>query len=205
MFGKGKGSNREAQQARADEQARQANIREGTGRVEGIFGQNFTPEFFESRRKAYLGYARPQLDEQYGKTQKELTFSLARSGLLDSSVRGQKTAELQTLQDRRAREIADQALGQETEARNSIEAARGDLIRTLNATGDASGAANSAVTRAQALSAPAPYSPLGQLFADFSAGLGTQAAMERAYAYGGPKPKYNTGLFGTGRGAVAVT
>jgi hypothetical protein len=164
----------------------------------------FNDAFYKGRRDAYTAFATPQLEDQYGKAGRDLTFSLDRSGLLDSSVRGDKLSELQKLYDLQKQQIADKALSYETTARNSVEDARANLISTLNATGDAEGAASSALARSQALSAPADYSSLGQLFTDFTSTLGTQAAQERSYAAGGPKPAYNTGLFGsTGRVTVA--
>lgn len=164
----------------------------------------FTDDFFNGRKQAYLNYADPQLQDQYGDANRQLTFSLARSGLLDSSARGQKLGELQKLYDTQKQAIADKALSYETGARNSVEDARSNLIQTLNATGDAEGAANSALARSQALSAPDAYSPLAQLFTDFTNGLGIQAAQERSYAAGGAKPLYNTGLF-SNAGRVSVT
>src|SRR6478736_3044441 len=50
----------------------------------------FGDDFFNDRREAYMNYATPQLEDQYGDAQKQLTFALARGGLLDSSVRGEK-------------------------------------------------------------------------------------------------------------------
>lgn len=164
----------------------------------------FDDNFFKSRRDAYTNYAMPQLDQQNNDASKQLTFSLDRGGLLDSSVRGQKLSDLQRLYDTNKQAVADKALSYETGARNSVEDARSNLISTLNATGDAEGAASSALARSQALSAPAAYDPLGQLFTDFTNGLGIQAAQERSYAAGGAKPAYNTGLFGTS-GRVSVT
>lgn len=164
----------------------------------------FNNDFFDARKQAYLDYADPQLQDQYGNANRQLTFSLARSGLLDSSARGEKLGELQKLYDTQKQGIADKALSYETGARNSVEDARANLIQTLNATGDAEGAANSALARSQALSQPDAYSPLGQLFTDFTNGLGIQAAQERSYAAGGPKPLYNTGLF-SNAGRVSVT
>jgi hypothetical protein len=124
--------------------------------------------------------------------------------LLDSSARGEKLGDLQKLYDTQKQAVADKALSYETSARNSVEDARANLIQTLNATGDAEGAANSALARSQALSQPDAYSPLGQLFTDFTNGLGIQAAQERSYAAGGAKPLYNTGLF-SNAGRVSVT
>lgn len=163
----------------------------------------FNDAFFKGRRDAYVNYAMPQLRDQFGKAGKELTFALDRSGLLDSSVRGQKMSELQKLFDTNEQQVKDKALSSETQARTAVEDARANLIATLNATGDAEGAANSALARSTALSQPEAYSPVGQMFTDFTAGLGTQAAAERSFAAGGPKPTYNTGLFGNS-GRVVV-
>lgn len=164
----------------------------------------FDDNFYKGRRDAYTDYADPQLEDQYGDANKQLTFSLARGGLLDSSVRGEKLGDLQKLYDTQKQAVADKALSYETSARNSVEDARGNLISTLNATGDAEGAAKSALARSTALTQPDAYTPLGQLFTDFTNGLGIQSAQERSYAAGGAKPLYNTGLF-SNAGRVSVT
>ncbi len=200
------GGNKAANQARADEAARQARIRQGTQRVGTIFDGQFNDDFFKGRQEAYIDYAKPQLEDQYGDAQKQLTFALARGGNLNSSVRGEKAADLQQRFDLTKQEITDKGLSYANEARSSVEGARSDLIGMLNATGDAEGAANSAVSRASTLSQPAAFSPLSQLFGDITAGLGQQAALERASAFSGGavQPRYNTGLF-TPRSAVKVT
>lgn len=206
MGGGGKSSNKAAKQARADEQARQERIRQGTERVGSIFDSQFNDGFFDRRRQAYVDFAKPQLEDQYGDAQKELTFALARGGNLNSSVRGEKAADLEKRFTLANQEIQDKALSQANEARSQVEGARTDLIGMLNATGDAEGAANSAVSRANVLSQPTAYSPLSQLFADFTAGLGTQAALERANYYSGGQvgSRYNTGLFAPRRNSVSV-
>lgn len=203
----GKKGGNEAAQARKEEQQRQGRIREGTARVNSIFDGQFNDPYFDSRKQAYIDYANPQLEDQYGDAQKELTFSLARSGLLDSSVRGQKTADLQKRYDLSKQEIADKALAYSGEAKTAVEDARANLINTLNATGDAEGAASGAINRASALSKPAAFSPISQLFADFTAGLGTQAALEKANYYSGGQTgaRYQTGLFAPKTGSVKVT
>ena len=124
------GSNKQANQARFDEQQRQDKIRAGTERIGGIFDGQFNEPFFDSRRQAFLDYANPQLEDQYGDAQKELTYSLARSGLLDSSVRGEKMADLQQKYDLNKQQIADQALSHSTEAKNSVEKSRPTLRQT---------------------------------------------------------------------------
>ncbi len=202
--GKGGGGG-EAAAARAEEQARQQKIREGTERVNNIFDgpTGFNDAFYSKRKQSYIDYANPQLEDQRSEAEKQLTFALARSGNLDSSVRGQKAGELQKQYDLNKQKVADDALSYETQARNSVEDARSGLITTLNATGDAEGAANAAISRASALSQPAAYSPIADLFGQFKAGLGVQAAAERANYYGGYQaPRYQTGLFAPSRDAV---
>lgn len=206
-MGQSKSGGKAAAQARADEQARQERVRQGTESINQTFDGQFTPGFFDQRRQAYMDFATPQVDQQHADAQKQLTYSLARSGLLDSSVRGEKTAELSRLYDQNKQQVADKALSSANEAKTSVEGARSDLVSMLNATGDAQGASNSALTRAQALTAPQEFSPLTRLFADFTSGLGQQAALERAAAFSGGmvKPRYDTGLFSPGKSSVQVS
>ena len=194
----GKSGGGEAAQARADEEARQARIREGTTNINNTFDSQFTNDFYNQRRKAYIDYATPQLEDQYADAQKQLTYALARGGLLDSSIRGSKLGKLQQQYALQNQDIADKALASETDARNAVEDARSNLITTLNATGDAEQAASTAISRASALSQPAAYSPLTSLFADFTDALGTQAALSKANSYAGSgtgATNYTTGLF----------
>jgi hypothetical protein len=200
MGGGGKGGSSGADAQRAEEAARQARIREGTAEIDKTFGQ-FGDSFYNQRRDAALGYFNPQFDQQYTDARKALTFSLDNAGLANSSVRAEKEAELQRAYDQNRRDVADKALTYSTNARNNVEQARADLVRTLNASGDADAAANSAMARAQTLSQPDSYNPLGQIFSTFINGLGQQAQFERAGAasggaYGG---RYNTGLFGSSK------
>lgn len=198
-------SNKAAEEERKREEQRQSRIRAGTSRINDTFDSQFTDEFFTGREDAYISYALPQLDQQHEKAQEDLAFALARGGTANSSVRAQKEAELAELYDVQNRQVADTAAAQANETRTAVEDARGDLIRTLNATGDATAASNQALARAQALSQPQAYSPLEQLFVDFTAELGTQAALERASSYEGSpiRPRYSTGLFSVNPGSVS--
>lgn len=199
------GGNSEARQARADEQARQERIRQGTEKINTTFDSQFTPDYFSGLRQKYLDYSLPQLQNQYSDANNELKFAMARGGITDSSISAQKQSKLDQLNALRAREIADQAQGFSTKAQTGVEDARSNLITTLNATGDAEQAASSAINRASALSQPQQYSPLSSLFTDFTNTLGAQAALERAGALGSAvQPRYNTGLFG-GTSSVRVT
>lgn len=169
----------------------------------------FNDDFFSGLSQSFIDYARPQLDDQFGKAREQLTFSLARNGTLDSSMRGEQNADLQRDYDTNLQDITDKGRQYATDARTNVERARADLIGMLQATGDAAGATNAALSRASILSQPPAYSPLGQLFTDVTSGLATQAAFERAEALGGyPRgsvARYNTGLFSPRSGAVKVS
>lgn len=205
------GGGSEAANARLEEQARQTEIRFGRELINTIFdgteeNPRFGDEFFGKRRQSYIDFARPQLDQQHSEAKKQLIFTLARAGLVDSSVAGEQNAELARQYGIGLQNVTDKARESETNARNSIESARSDLMTTLQATGDATGAANSAIARAGALSREPAYSPVAQLFTDFTDGLSTQAALERAEAATGRDyARYRTGLFGTPTTAVKYT
>jgi hypothetical protein len=205
MGGGGKNAaSREAERARAEEEARQARIRKGTKSINETFGQ-FDDKFYGDIRDAFVNFGQPQLDDQFRDASEKNTYDLARSGTLDSSIRADRTADLQKQYDIQRQDLVDKARGYETEARNNVERARGDLISMLQVTGDATGAANSALTRAATLATPPSYSPLGQLFQDTTAMLGQQMAQERAFALGlGPRPRNSTGLFGPSGGGGSV-
>lgn len=195
----------EAQRAREAEEARQARIRSGTASIDQTFSQ-FDNNFFDGIAKSYEDFARPQVEDQLSKAREQLTYNLARGGILDSSIRSNQSADLQREADIQFTNIADEGRKAATTARNSIEDARANLVATLQATADDTGTANAAINRAQALASEPTYSPIGQLFTDFSSGLEHQAALERAAAFGyGPPPRINTGLFGTPNSAVKVT
>jgi hypothetical protein len=202
----GGGGDGGAAQARADEQARQDKIRQGTERIDDIFSQ-FDDPYYDQRSQAYLGYATPQLADQYTDAQKQLAYSLDRAGTTDSSIRASREAELQKLFETNQRAVNDQALSYSQQARNNVEAARGNLMTTLNSTADADAAAASAVNQAQNLTQPDTYSPLSQLFTQFTNTLGNQARLEQAQQLTGGlvKPTVNTGLFGSSNSAVKVT
>lgn len=210
MGGGGKGGGGgEAAAARADEQDRQQRVRDGTTRVNSIFDGQFNDQFFEGQRERYIDYAMPQIDQQRDQAGKELLFAMDRAGQTEGSARADLSGELQRRFELQSQKVRDDGLAYSTQARNNVEGARTDLVAMLNATGDAEGAASSALARSAALSQPAAYSPIGNLFADFTGALGTQAAAERARYYGGAgtpgAARYSTGLFAPRGGAVTVT
>lgn len=193
---------------RVGEDIRDGKVKEGEVGTRTHAGQ-FNDDFFNSIANNYNDFALPQLQEQHSKAADELTYDLARTGNLDSSTRATKGSDLQQAYDLNKQSIADKALGLKNQTKNAVEDARSTVIAQLNATGDADGAAQAALTRASALSQPAmDFSPLTGLFADFTSGLGNAYAQERAYAASGGASHAGGTSFGnaaTGRkGTVAV-
>lgn len=167
----------------------------------------FNDDFYDGQKQAYLDYAMPQLEDQKSKAARDLTYSLARSGNLESSARASNEGDLQKMYDTQSQSVADKALDYENTARTNVENARSDLISMVNATGDADSAAASALARSKTLSATPAYSPLSGMFSDFTNTLGSATAAERArsYGWGGYGNTSGTSLYSTPSSAVSVS
>ena len=170
----GGGGDGGAGQARADEAARQARIKEGSANIDKSFG-GFNDAFYNQRAKAYTDYANPQLADQYARTQQNLTYNLARQGLTASSEAARNAGELQRQYNDNRAQIAARGIDTANEARGQVEQNRSELLAQLNATSDPAAAAASAVNRAGILSQQSSFSPLGQLFANTTGLLGNAA------------------------------
>ena len=163
-----------AQQQRSDEVARQGRIKQGMASINSVFDDpntGFNDAFYAKQGQAYLDYANPQIDHQYGLAKDQTAYALARSGLLDSSAGAKTNAELSFTNDTAKTDAANQALNAENSARSNVEQTRGNLVSQLNATGDDAAASAAAVRQAQNLYQPVGYSPLGNAFASFASGL----------------------------------
>lgn len=168
--------------------------------------KGFDDEFFDGIRQGYIDFAMPDFEKQFTDAREQATYNLARAGTLDSSIRTEAFSDLNEKRQSELQNLYDQANAYETESRSAVENARSDLISQLQVTGDATGAANAALSQAKILGTPPAYSPIQQLFQDAASTLATQAALERAEAYGSSvRPRFNTGLFGASPGAVKVT
>lgn len=200
-------SARDAAQMRADEEARQRRIERGTANINRKFDRNFNDDYYSGIADSYMDFAQPQIDQQRDDANRQLIFDLARTGKLDSSTRATQGARLQETYDTGLQGLADDALAQRNNARNSVEDARAALIAQVNATGDATGATQAATNRVAALSNPAGnFSPLADMFAGFTGQLGQRYAQERAYAAsGGMSRGYTPATFGPRSGSVSVT
>lgn len=162
---------RQADEARATEEARQGRIRAGMDAIDQQFA-GFDEPFYDARRQAYLNFAMPQFGEQETAARRELAFALDRAGLTNSSAAADKQKELELSVGRQRQAIAGQADDLVTQARGDVANARTQLVNTLNATADPANAMTLASTRRAELATTPSFSPIGQLFASIAQGIG---------------------------------
>ena len=196
-FGGGGGDGGAAEQRRQEEM-RQQRVREGRDKIDETFAQ-FDQPFFDARRQSYIDYASPQLEDQFKDASRDLLLALTRSGLQNSSARARRFADLQKQYDTNARGIANKALDFENRARSSVESAKSDLYSQNQNLADPAMVAQNAMNRATTLTQMPSYNPLLALFEGVTAGIATQADLERRGL-----ARKDTGLFSTSNASKVV-
>jgi hypothetical protein len=169
---------KEAERQRQLEIERQNRITEGRTSIDGAFGQ-FDDDFYGGRSQAYQGYAMPELEDQFQDSMRSLVAALARSGNLQSSTRAEKMADLQEQYNQRKLDIYNTGMDYANQARSNVDAARNELYTQNQSLADPNLISGNAAARAATLNQMPSFSPLGQLFSDFTAGLATQSDLER--------------------------
>lgn len=193
-FGGG-GGDGGAAQARADEAARQARIKDGVSRIDTQFSQ-FDDKFYAGRQNAYKQFAMPQVNDQYKQTADQLAFSLARNGQSASSEAARQGGLFQREAALARQQIADGAIAESQKARQSVEDNRNNLIQQVNMTSDPALAATNALRQAGVLQQQNQFSPIGNLFQNTTA---TLAAANQAGNYSsGPGLNAYKNYFGFG-------
>jgi hypothetical protein len=163
----GGGDGGAAKEARRLEEQRQANIAQGNIAIERQFS-GFDDNFYANRAKDYESFALPRLEKEFGNTKRNLTYSLARSGLMGSSVDSEKNANLADERQQQLRNVADVGQGQANELRQQIEGQRSNLTSQLEASADPGAATNLALRTAQAYAKPTSYAPIGNFFKEWT-------------------------------------
>lgn len=139
-------------------------------------------EFFDKAKDDYLSYYMPQFDRQEQEARRRMIVGLSRSGNLDGSV-GQKTqADFSVDATTNRQRIIDEALKYSQGIRSNIEQTKGNLRSQLEAGSGVENIAAQAAAQANALTAPAAFSPLGELFKNY-----TGAVANSTIAQGDPR------------------
>lgn len=176
-FGGG-GGDGGAAQARADEMARQARIKQGVSNINDRFNQ-FDRSFFDNRAQAYRNFATPQVNDAYKQVSDQLAFSLARTGLDQSSEAARQGGVLMRDNALARQQLAEGATTEATKARQAVEDQRNNLIQQVNMTSDPEMAAQNALRSAGILEQQQAFNPVANLFANTTGML--NAAQQGGY------------------------
>ena len=167
----------QAEQARAEENARQARINDGLAQVRAVFeggaGSGGMQPLLAAREEALRGFYLPQLDQKRDKAAEDLTFALSRAGLLNSSSAGEKQADLGEAYSLEKAGVLGDIASDIAGTRTAMNQNRASIEAGLRASGDATAASNQALAAADTFRADSPkLSPLGDIFYGTAAGIG---------------------------------
>lgn len=133
-----------------------------------------------------MSYYNPQINDQFDKARKQLIYMLSDNGNLNASAGASDIAELQKARADQESQLASRALGFSNDLRGNVESAKQELYSQNSAAADPSAASRSAIARADMLTAPPVYSPIGDVFGQFinqaAARLKTSRAADTSYA-----------------------
>ncbi|UUJ74518.1 hypothetical protein [Microcystis phage Mae-Yong1326-1] len=170
---------REAEEARAAEAARQQRIQQGRAKVDQAFA-GFDDNFFAGRRQAVLDYYEPELTKQFNDARRQMEFALARAGLTKSSEAGRQMGNLNDRFQVASADVARRAEDAVSRLRADVDNQRAGVISQLEATADPSGAANAALSRSKVLQgARIGFDPLGDIFAGAAGTIGSVVQGQR--------------------------
>lgn len=161
------------------EAERQRKITEGMRSIDQTFGR-FTPDYYgEFERKAYA-QTEPDIETQYKDAVRNATYALSRGGNRRSSAGANAYADLKERYDRAKLEANDRARQAAAARRSEVESARSATVSQLNATADPYAAAQAAARQAESLTAPPAYSPVTDIFSQWTAQLADAQSRMRA-------------------------
>ena len=176
--GSSKAAKRQAREMRRQEEERQARIAEGRKTIEDAFA-GYNDAFFNQRAQDYINFATPQREEFVKNAAFDLSNSLARAGILDSSIALDKQRDLTEADAAMGREIASKGKQFENMARNQITNAKQSLLEQNAALADPAIAATLSKTAAANAAAIPQFDSVTNLAATVAEGLATQAELER--------------------------
>lgn len=179
MGGGGKAAEREAREAREAEKKRQDRIDFGTKTIRASFGRNFDTPYYDKLQETGLGSYKDSFENQYADSLKQLQSALARTGMSASSTAARRMTDLEKKKGLQWMDVQDRVRDTVTDRKRSVADAEMLSLQQLQASADPSAAAAQAASQIAINSAPQRWSPLGQVFTDATAGLATQADLER--------------------------
>lgn len=185
-----------------DPQSPDAMIKAGKLFLNKGSGGGFGPDFYAQRAKAYQDFAMPQFGKEYRHTRDNLTFQMARQGLLGSGAAIERGENLEEEKMRRQQDIANTGLNEANQLRQSVEQNRAQLVAQLQASGDPTSASQLAMRAADSYRAPSAFAPIGNMFSDWS---NIYMANQGAQAQGDPNaPKWPMAFGGSNQSSSRI-
>ncbi len=130
--------------------------------------KGYDSKFFGQRAQDYTNYALPQAQRQYDTTRKNLAYSLARSGISNSSAAIERNQALTDTRNQNISNIANEGQNQANELRSNVATQKSNLVNQLVSSANPSLAREGAASATAGLNAPSAFAPIGQIFSDFS-------------------------------------
>ncbi len=196
MFGDG-GAGREAQRARNEELARQGRITRASGETRQKFQDVFSDDYYAQELQKFQNAYTPEVNRQYKVATQNLQAALMRAGLFDSSVAAVKAGDAERAKLSADNEVTQRGLQAQANKKLDVAQAENTVIGQLVNTADQQAAFENAANAIRTQSSPQATPMLGQVFTDLSAGLATQADLERQgnarYNVFGRIPGWSTG------------
>lgn len=156
---------RAADEARVKEEERRTRLLAGTQAINRAFDGGWQDSFFGNYRKAHEDVYLPEVEDKFNTAKDQLTFDLARSGLLRSTAAADAQADL--LRQRADNEAAVRADADTRilALREQVNSDRQKAVNQLYATENPEIGANAALDSVRTIQSSSPgYSPLGDIF-----------------------------------------
>ena len=126
-----KGGDGGAGEARAREDARQLKIDNGIKAVNALFGTTDKNNQYADHRQNVYDLNKTAIDDSYGDAQRNLTFSLARNGLSNSSIGADKKSDLLTNYNDNIQKANDMADSGMNSLKTNDERTRQNLVNSV--------------------------------------------------------------------------
>lgn len=153
--------------AAASEKAREGSINTGMANIDKDFS-GFDSNFYKGVDQDYKNYATPQMMGQYLTTKNNLSYALARNGLLNSGAASQRNESLSNELSRQESNIANAGQDQANQMQAKVQDAKGNVTNQLISSGNPTVANEQAQEATAGLRAPTAFQPLGNAFGDWT-------------------------------------
>nr|KAK0390243.1 hypothetical protein QR680_019392 [Steinernema hermaphroditum] len=160
--------------------------------------KNWVDDLAGTYLTAYNDYYMPQLQNQYSEANKNLTYDLARTGLLRSSAAADTQSDLARQNAENTAMVKSQGDQGVAALKSKINSAKQNAINQLYSTENPEVAANQALSSIRTIQSEQPsYSPLGDIFKTAVVGMG-------GYSSGAADRRYNNIITGGNRKASST-